>query len=203
MISIAHAQARTSGATNVAEVVGEANARYRLDISQERVRQLFDRYGDVEFLDDQWFWCPKRGDDFLRTVSRKMLSVASSIGVSVLRDGVRRAFKFRSISGSRGWRTPNVPPRNVLAGYYRAHPDFVIGDTEMVRSARPLNYRSELAGVEQTIVSVLRASPTNFLDRTELLEACATSPTTSPACAHRRGKCPWPRWAARWRNSTR
>jgi len=172
IISVAHAQARGSGTSNIADVVAETSSRYGLEIPAERVQVLLQRFGDVEFLDDQWFWCPTRGGDYLRTVSRKMLSVASPIEISVLREGVRRAFKFRSISGAPRWRSPTVPPRQILAAYYRAHPDFVMGDDGMVRSARPLNYRSELAGVEQVIVTVLRASPTNILERAELLERC-------------------------------
>jgi hypothetical protein len=172
-IRIAHALARTSGASNVLDVLAEAGGRYEVETTEEQVRQVLQRYGDVEFLDEQWFWCPSRSNDFLRTVSRKMLSVASPIEIVVLREGIRRAFKFRGISAARMWRMPKVPPRNVLAQYFRAHPDFVLGDGGMVRPARPLDYRSELAGVEQVMVTVLRASPTNVLDRAELLEGCS------------------------------
>jgi len=172
VISVAHAQAGGSGTSNLSDVVAEATVRYGLELPAERVKQILQRYGDVEFLDDQWFWCPKRREDSLWRVSRKMLSVVSPIEIPVLREGVRRAFKFRSISGPRRWRLPTVPPRQVLAGYYRSHPDFVLGDSGTVRPARPLSYRSELAGVEQVMVTVLRASPTNILDRTALLEGC-------------------------------
>ena len=43
----------------------------------------------------------------------------------------------------------------------------------MVKPVRPLDYRTELVGVEQVIVTVLRASPTNVLDRQSLMEGCA------------------------------
>lgn len=172
LIRIAYAQASTSGASNLLELLSEAERRYNIRIAPEEAKQTLERFGDLEFLDSDWFWNPNRLEDSLRNLTRKMLSVATPIEVGALREGVRRAFRFRRIAAAGRTRVPNVPPRDILAAYYRAHPEFVLGEAGMVRSARSLDYRVELVGVEQVLARVLRASPTNFLDRAGLLEGC-------------------------------
>jgi hypothetical protein len=172
LIRIAYAQANTSGASNLLELLSEAERQHNIRCAPEEAKQVLERFGDLEFLDSDWFWNPKRLEDSLRHLTRKMLSVATPIEVGTLREGVRKAFRFRRLSAPGRTRAPNVPPRDILAAYYRAHPEFVLGEAGMVRSATPLDYRVELVGVEQVLARVLRASPTNFLDRAGLLEGC-------------------------------
>ena len=172
LLRIAQAQASTSGVSNVFDWVSEAESRHMIKSTPEHARELLRGLGELEFLNEDWFWNPKRLQDSLRQLTRKMLSVANPIEVGTLREGVKRAFRFRRISGAGRTRAPNVPPRDILAAYYRAHPEFVLSDTGLVRPAKPLDYRQELVGVEQVLARVLRASPTNVLDRTSLLEGC-------------------------------
>jgi hypothetical protein len=169
---VAYRQASACGASNVLEVTAEIAAQDGSELADERVRELLTSYSDVEFLEGQWFWCPRRPHDGVRTISRKILSVTAPVDVTTLREGIRRAFQFRqSIARKRGALLA-VPPRSVLLAYYRAHPEFVLLDGGFVKPTRPLDYRAELGGIEQALVDVLRSASAHVLDRASLAEGC-------------------------------
>lgn len=171
VIKVARRQASQAGASSVSQV-SDVLTRNGIDCPEPRVAELIRLYSGAEFLGTEWFCFPLSPNDSVRTVSRKMLSVTTPLSVSSMRDGIKRAFRFKRSSTPGGAALPAVPPREVLASYYRAHPDFAISDDGSVRSVAPLDYRVELGPIEQVMVSVLRTAPTRVLDRPGLSEAC-------------------------------
>src|SRR5260370_5872843 len=177
VIRVAHIQAGASGVSNVQELIEECLQK-RIGVTETDVREVLRGLSDVEFLTDDWFWRPngKRQRNRLRNVTRKMLSVSSSIGLGELREGVRREYSWRVTRGptSGGWRLL-VPSRPVLEAFYRANPEFAVSESGLVSSVEPLDDRVELAKTEQILVRVLRASPTCILDRAGLQKGCIES----------------------------
>jgi hypothetical protein len=100
-----------------------------------------------------------------------MLSVTSPISVSCLRDGIRREYTFRNLSGS-GKFDLRVPPAEVLRAFLGDHPDFMVDVDDRVSSTRPLDYRSQLGPSDRTIVDVLRSTPSGVLDRATIIAEC-------------------------------
>jgi hypothetical protein len=130
-------------------------------------------FSDVQFLEQEWF-ChrptnPER--DRLRNVTRKMLSVASSIELGIIREGLRREYRYRGHRGIKSW-SLLVPPRSVLRAYYDAHPEFIVEGGDIVKPVEPLDYRVELALNDSILVDVLRSSPACVLDRASLATEC-------------------------------
>ena len=172
ILQVAYRQAHASGASNVGEVLAELNAR-GIDLDASSVGHALREFSRVEFLEEQWF-ChrPENSErDRLRNVTRKMLSVASPIELSLLREGARREYRYRGHRGVKTWALL-VPPRSVLRCYYKAHPEFEIDENDLVRPADPLDYRTELALNDAILVDVLRSVPTCVLDRASLWSEC-------------------------------
>jgi hypothetical protein len=170
IVRVAYRQAHASGASNVAEVAAEVTAD---EVSEDAVRQVLREFSEVQFLEGQWF-ChrPANPDrDRLRNVTRKMLSVASPIELSVLREGLRREYRYRGHRGLKTW-SLLVPPRSVLRAYYDAHPEFVVENGDMVRPVEPLDYRLDLSLNEAILVDVFRSSPACVLDRASVATEC-------------------------------
>jgi hypothetical protein len=121
VIQTAERQAGASGVSNVEEVTEECRDA-GTKIGENQVKEILEHFADVNFLVENWFWQPGAAEERnrLQNVTRKMLSVASSIDIRTLREGVRRAYTGRRSRGSSKWRLL-VPPRNVLEGFYRAH----------------------------------------------------------------------------------
>ena len=169
---VARRQSDASGASNVEDLAAEL-ARSEAMIEPADAREILKLQRGIEFLDDDWFWradsSPTRNR--LRNVTRRMLAVASPIGVAQLRDGLKRAYKFRDTGTRRAWPLV-VPPRSVLVRCYDAHPEFEIDEKEQVSSVELLDYREELAATERLIVDVLRSSPACLLDRASLVKGC-------------------------------
>jgi hypothetical protein len=173
ILRIAYRQTHDSGATNIGEVVAELQAK-GVDADETTVRHVLREFSDAQFIEDDWFGQrpanPER--DRLRNITRKMLSVASPIELSMLREGVRREYRYRGHRGVKTW-SLLVPPRSVLRGYYQSHPEFLIDESDLVKPVDPLDYRIELALNEAILVDVLRSSPACVLDRTSLASECA------------------------------
>ncbi len=129
----------------------------------------------AQFLDNdqEWFWMPNgaAARNRLSNVTRRMLSVANPLDLQTIRDGTRRLYRNKS-AGSKGYsRSLLVPPRVILAAFYTANPAFAFEDG-LVRPRNLLDYRTELGETEQTMVEVLRSTPTGMLDRSTFLAAC-------------------------------
>jgi hypothetical protein len=169
----AYRQAHASGASNIGEVIAELAAE-KLAVDEKAVRYVLREFSEVEFLEEDWF-CHRPANperDRLRNVTRKMLAVTAPIELSVLREGLRREYRYRGNRGVDGW-TLLVPPRSVLLAYYKTHPEFTVEDRELIKSASPLDYRVELALNDSILVDVLRSSPACVMDRASLAQECA------------------------------
>jgi hypothetical protein len=156
----------------VSEVVAEMAAN-NLRVDEGTVRHVLQEFSEVRFVDEEWF-ChrptnPER--DRLRNVTRKMLSVASPIELGVIREGLRRVYRYRGNRGVKTW-SLLVPPRSVLRAYYEAHPEFIVGNGELIGAREPLDYRVELALNDTILVDVLRSSPACVLDRASVANEC-------------------------------
>jgi hypothetical protein len=172
ILRVAYHQAHASGASNVSEVVAEMTAN-NLRVGEGAVRHVLREFSEVRFVDEAWF-ChrptnPER--DRLRNVTRKMLSVASPIELGVIREGLRRVYRYRGNRGVKTW-SLLVPLRSVLRAYYEAHPEFIVENGEMIGAREPLDYRVELALNDTILVDVLRSSPACVLDRASLATEC-------------------------------
>ena len=172
ILRVAYRQAHASGASNVAEVVAEMTAD-KVTVDEGAARHVLREFSEVQFLEENWF-ChrpPNPERDRLRNVTRKMLSVASPIELGVIREGLRREYRYRGHRGVKTW-SLLVPPRSVLRAYYEAHPEFIVEDGEMVKPVEPLDYRVELALNDAILVDVLRSSPACVLDRASVATEC-------------------------------
>lgn len=170
VLRIAQLQASQAGASNIHQVA-ERLERDGIHLSEAAIDQTLRLYGRIEFLGEGWFCFPDRQNDAIWKISRRMLSVTSSLSLSSIREGIKKVFRFRKSSAPRR-SLPLVPPRQVLAGYYRVHSDFVIAADGSVRSVNLLDYRAELPISEQVMVMVLRAAPAGVLDRSTFGEEC-------------------------------
>jgi hypothetical protein len=173
LINIAHRQAGASGASNVQEVVAEATA-HGIQTSEPEVFALLQEFSDLEFLDTEWFWHPSgsAARNRLRNATRKMLAVASPLGIATVREGLRREYRWRTRKGGRNWPLV-VPHKSVLRAFYRANAEFRIDEQDNLRPAAPLDYRDELGECELILVDALRSFPTCVLDRASYLTACS------------------------------
>ncbi len=173
ILRIAYRQAHASGASNISEVVAELAAD-RVAVDEIEVRHVLREFSEAEFLEGDWF-ChrptnPER--DRLRNTTRRMLAVAAPIELGLLREGLRREYRYRGNRGVNGW-TLLVPPRSVLLAYYKAHPEFTVDNGEQIKSVTPLDYRVELALNDFILVDVLRSSPACVMDRASIAKECA------------------------------
>jgi hypothetical protein len=134
------------GTTTVAEltsVLAEKGAALDEDV----VRRSLAMIDDVRFLDDEhnWFWISGSKRNRLLNYVQKIMSVAGTIGLSELRDGVGRSHRMR------GFR----PPRDVLArlcadtGLYKVEDDRVLGTAELP------DWHDVLSGNEQLLAEAL------------------------------------------------
>ena len=173
ILRVAKRQAHASGVSNIAEVISELQS-LGVNTDETSTRHALREFSDVEFLEQDWF-ChrpdnPER--DRLRNVTRKILSVAAPIELGVIREGVRREYRYRGTRGGINAWSLLVPPRSVLREYYRAHPEFSIDERDLVKPSDPLDYRVELALNDTILVDVLRSSPTSVLDRASFAAEC-------------------------------
>jgi hypothetical protein len=170
-VRTANRVARSTGIANTYEVKAALESQFRETFTEPQVHELLLSHSDVEFLDDQWFWCPGHGTDPIGVIATRILSVTSPMNLTAIREGIRRQFTFRRSSGRKG-RILVLPPRNVLAAYFNAHSDFVLLSDGLVKPVRPLDYRIELGTLERVIVDTLRSVPTFVLDRVSIADGC-------------------------------
>lgn len=172
VLHVSRSQASASGATNIEEVLAELASK-NVHTDEGIVRAILTDMPKFEFLSADWFW-HREGSvvrNRLRNQTRQMLSVAAPISVKTLREGLRRHFKYRGTRGLSKWPL-RVPPRSILQGLYQAHPEFRVTDEGEVHSVEPLNYHVELSPGQQTLVDVIRSSPTCIMDRMSCVRGC-------------------------------
>jgi hypothetical protein len=171
VFSVAQRQTTQAGVSNVTRVVDRLAAD-GTEVTKEDVERILRLYDGIEFFEEGWFWFPHLQNDAVRTISRRMLSVTTPLSIGTLREGIKRVFRFRQSSAPSKHALPLPPPRDVLAQYYRAHPEFVLHSGEKVTSVSPLSYRSELNPTDQVMVEVIRSSPAGVMDRQSFGDAC-------------------------------
>jgi hypothetical protein len=116
------------GTTTVAELTSVL-AEKGGDVDDAIVRRSLEAVSGIRYLDDgrNWFWLVGSRRNRLLNQARKIMSVAGSISLGELRDGVGRHHRMR------GFR----PPRAVLArlcddtGLYRVEGDRVVGTEDL------------------------------------------------------------------------
>jgi hypothetical protein len=160
----ARREAGRVGVSNIEEVEAQLQAvghQYPACAVQGALRSS----AKIEFLEEDWFWVPDipPGRNRLRNVTQRMLSVTPHLDIATIRHGIRRHYRFRHID--------IVPPTSVLTAFYRAHPEFVVSDDDIIASKSPLDYRDVLGPAECAFVNALRASPTGLMDRLDLERA--------------------------------
>lgn len=135
------------GTTTVGELCAVLDEEGKGEIDDQTVRTILDSMAGVRWLDreDGWFWIEGTARNRLLNQVEKIMSVAGSIGIGELRDGVGRHHRMK------GFR----PPREILArlcedtGIYQRSGDIIVGGSDLP------DWRQILGKNEATIVSVL------------------------------------------------
>jgi hypothetical protein len=174
ILKTARRKAGASGVVSSMDVAMHVSRDTKVDCTEAEVAKTLEASRHFRRVHESWYWATDiaPGRNRLINVCRAMLSVTSPLSVSSLRDGVKREYTFRNLSGS-GRFDLRVPPTDVLRAFLRDHPDFVLTSEDQVRYARTLDYRQELGQSDQVLVDVLRSSPSTVLDRATILQQCA------------------------------
>lgn len=166
----ARKKAGSSGVVSAHDIASEMSRRSDVECSPEDVKKTLLGTRRFRVLCESWFWAtdiPERRNRLVN-VCKNMLSVTAPISVTRLRDGIRREYTFRNLSGS-GRFDLRVPPADVLRAFLGDHPDFAVDDDDNVRPIDPLDYRLQLGQTDRIIVDVLSSSPSGVLDRATII----------------------------------
>lgn len=166
----ARKKAGASGVVNAQEIATEVSRHSKVTCSPEDVKKTLLASRRFKVVCESWFWAtdlPERRNRLVN-VCKNMLSVTTPISITRLRDGIRREYTFRNLSGS-GRIDLRVPPADVLRAFLRDHPDFNVDDNDNVYPIHPLDYRLQLGQTDRIIVDVLRSSPSGVLDRATII----------------------------------
>lgn len=168
---IARILAGKSGVTSIFQV-HEKLAESHSNVDESSLRKTLHACQNVSFLTDDWFYVTdiKDGRNRLFNVTAKMLSVTPRLTVRSIRDGVKRTFRWRTLSNKR-YSDIVLPPVDVIKRYLEVHSAFRV-DGENVEAAVPYDYLNELGQTERVMYEVLRESPTGVLDRGAFARAC-------------------------------
>jgi hypothetical protein len=180
VIRLARKRAGQAGVASVFQIVDSLSDFAELDgllgleshgMTEVDVRRILSGVQGCEFLDQDWFWFTDipEGRNRLENISKRILSVASPQSISSIREGISRAYRWRSRSAR--YASLMVPPQGAMASFFERHPDFRI-DNNVVSTVKPLHYRSLLGEGERVLVDVLRSSSTGVLDRKTLSDSC-------------------------------
>jgi AcrR family transcriptional regulator len=149
MLDAAHRLVRRNGATNVEQVgsaLGEADSE---EIDEDDVREALASLPQIRWLDTErvWFWVGDRDGNRVLFVIEKIVSVARSIEIETLCEGVRRAPALRD------WNMPNDIVGRLCEDSSLCHREgSKLTATPVVRHWRALLGRSEAA-----VVAILHA----------------------------------------------
>jgi hypothetical protein len=113
----------------------------------DAARLVLEAQNDVVWLDDRREWFLVRGARSpLTNMLRKMLSVAGSLSLADVDDGLQRAFR------------PVCLPRDVLLRVCETTSWLVVDETHMVTSKVALDETRFLSKLEQAVVRIIRAN---------------------------------------------
>lgn len=172
------------GSTDVTEaavIAGKHTSKFGMTTAEEVRQALSAPHQHVDIRDvvrvlradpqikwaGDWLWVARKTEsshaNSMVNHLRSMLSVNSPQSITSLREGVRRAYKFRG--------RDIVPPAEAMRAFIEQSEDFLLID-ETVDAVAPLNYRDVLGPVSAQMVDVLKACPYQVMDRASLWEAC-------------------------------
>jgi hypothetical protein len=119
---------------------------------------------EVLNLPEGWFWAPGPRPDrrTMATVARRMLAVAAPLDLEVIHQGLVRHCQTKGAA--------SVPPVEVLAAFFSAHPEFTV-DGQAVEPVAPLKADQILSFAELAFVDALRGAPDGRLSRSALERA--------------------------------
>jgi hypothetical protein len=119
---------------------------------------------DVWNLPEGWFWVPGPRPDHRTMVAvvRRMLAVTAPLDLGTVHQGLIRHCQAKGAA--------SVPPVEVLAAFFSAHPEFTV-DGQTVEPAEPLEADKVLSFAELAFVEALRAAPDGRLSRAALERA--------------------------------
>lgn len=148
LASCARALVSHWGATTIDELLADVSGQ-GIEVNASLARLLVQRIHGFSWLDEPtgWFWVRGTGRNRLLNQVEKVMSVAGSITIGELRDGVGRHHRMQ------GFR----PPREVLAqlceqtGLYRREGDRLIGGPDLP------DWKDVLGANERALVEVLFA----------------------------------------------
>ena len=169
---VAQVARKLAGMSGVASVYQVSARTTAPRMAPDYVRRLLVGMSHVDFLTPDWFWVtdiPSRRNR-LANIVKKILSVAAPQSVASIREGVRRAFTYRSKSNPR-YHSLSTPPNDVLTTFFARSPEFVLADGD-VSPLEPLSALDELGEVDKALLDVFRATATGVLDRKAVIEAC-------------------------------
>ena len=142
-VSLARALGRRNGATNVAYLTRRLAGS---GLTPATLRRLLEVRGDVTWLDDkrEWLVVPGRRGR-VATGLRKMLSIARSLTLAEVDDGLRRSAR------------PVALPREILRALCRSI-DWIAFDasSDVVSSTVPLDAGRTLSPLERELVRIFR-----------------------------------------------
>jgi hypothetical protein len=98
----------------------------------------------------------------MATVARRMLAVAAPLDLETVRQGLVRHCQAKGAA--------SVPPVEVLAAFFSAHPEFTV-DGQVVEPVAPLEADQVLSFAELAFVDALRGAPDGRLSRSALERA--------------------------------
>jgi len=188
ILTMARKKSGASGIVSCVDVAAKISLTTPTECTTEEVTETLKASPRFRHLFGTWFWANDLpvGRNRLVNVCRRMLSVTSPISIARLRDGVKREYTFRNLTGS-GKYDLRVPPVDVIRAFLSDHPDFVV-DGDSVRPAAPLDYRRELGESDRLLVDVLRSSPSAVLDRATIVREClkrgAPAPTVNAGLSY-------------------
>ena len=178
-IRVARALAGSSGVGSVFQVADRCAAASQLvtpaaseALTEDDIRRILRTESGCEFLDNDWFWFTDlpTGRNRLENLGKRMLCVASPQSIVSIREGVRRAFTYRSKSNATR-RTLVVPPLAAMKKFFQRHPGFRV-EGELVAGVGLLVYGDLLGEGEKVLTEVLRSIPGGVLDRKTLTDSC-------------------------------
>lgn len=134
------------GATTVAELASVLADR-DVALDEDIIRRTLDGIPDVRFLEEErnWFWMAGSTRNRLLNYVRKIVSVAGSIDIGELRNGVGRHHQMR------GFR----PPRAVLARLCEDTGDYKVVGLRVVGNEDLPDWHDVLSGNEQILAEAL------------------------------------------------
>ena len=162
IISLASKRARANGVANLTMLCAELAAT-GVAIPVRVLRVLLQNSKRIELLDDASF-CEldaPHNRDRLENTLRRMLTVAPTLTVDSLLDGLNREYRYRN-AARRGFNLIRVPSRSALVAYLQLHTEFSLRNDE-VRLVFPQPADAVLANAEFTLIQVLNDSPTGVL----------------------------------------